>query len=169
MSVAALAAWILTVVLGLYMFTVWLIEDDGSTDRTGAPRRLRAPLVFSHAGLALGGLAVWLVYFYVDDDRLAWVSLIVLAAVATLGVIMFRRWVPVHQQASGRPPGRPGAAGQPVAVPSPGGPAGNARVAQLPASLPAERNFPVPIVLLHGVMALITVSLVLLVTLGLGS
>jgi hypothetical protein len=169
MSVAALATWILTVVLGLYMFTVWLIEDDGSTDRTGA-RRLRAPLVFSHAGLALGGLAVWLVYFYVDDDRLAWVSLMILAAVATLGVIMFRRWIPVHQQATGRRAGRPGAAGPAIAVPALGGPAGNARVvAQLPAPLPAERNFPVPIVLLHGVMALITVSLVLLVTLGLGS
>jgi hypothetical protein len=168
MDVAALAAWILTAILGLYMFTVWLIEDDGSTDRTGS-RRLRAPLVFSHAGLALGGLAVWLVYFYVDDDRLAWVSLIILAAVATLGVIMFRRWVPVHQQASGRRLGRPGTAGQPAAaVPPPGSPAAAARVTQLPAPLPAERNFPVQVVLLHGVMALITVSLVVLVTLGLG-
>jgi hypothetical protein len=162
MDVAALAAWILTAVLGLYMFTVWLIEDDGSTDRTGS-RRLRAPLVFSHAGLALGGLAVWLVYFYVDEDRLAWVSLATLAAAATLGVIMFRRWVPVHQQASRLPPGRPSAA-----VPSPGGPAGSTRVAQVPSSLPAERNFPVPVVLLHGVLALVTVILVLLITLGLG-
>jgi hypothetical protein len=166
MSVAALAAWILTALLGLYMFTVWLIEDDGSTDRTGS-RRLRAPLVFSHAGLALGGLAIWLVYFYVDDDRLAWVSLVILAAVAALGVAMFRRWVPVHRQAR-RPSSRPGAAGQPVAAPSPGGPAAAAQVAQLAAPLPAERNFPVPVVLLHGVVALITVSLVVLVTLGLG-
>jgi hypothetical protein len=166
MDVAALAAWILTAVLGLYMFTVWLIEDDGSTDRTGS-RRLRAPLVFSHAGLALGGLAIWLVYFYVDDDRLAWVSVVILAAVATLGVAMFRRWVPVHQQASRRPPSPTGPVSQPAA-PSPRSQA-STRVAQLPAPLPAERNFPVPVVLLHGVLALITVSLVLLVTLGLGS
>jgi hypothetical protein len=123
--------------------------------------------VFSHAGLALGGLAIWLVYFYVDDDRLAWVSVVILAAVATLGVAMFRRWVPVHQQASRRPPSPPGPVRRPV-TPSPDGQTGTG-VAQLPVSLPAERNFPVPVVLLHGVLALVTVSLVLLVTLGLGS
>jgi hypothetical protein len=38
----------------------------------------------------------------------------------------------------------------------------------LPTPLPAERNFPVPAVLPHGILALITVSLVLLITLGLG-
>ena len=29
MTVAALAAWLLTAGLGLYLFTIWLIEDDG--------------------------------------------------------------------------------------------------------------------------------------------
>ena len=32
MAVAALAAWLLTAGLGLYMFAIWLIEDDGSVD-----------------------------------------------------------------------------------------------------------------------------------------
>lgn len=57
MTVAALAAWLLTAGLGLYMFTIWLIEDDGSEDGRSY-RRLRAPVVFSHAGLAVTGLGV---------------------------------------------------------------------------------------------------------------
>ena len=32
MAVAALFAWLLTAGLGLYMFAIWLIEDDGSID-----------------------------------------------------------------------------------------------------------------------------------------
>jgi hypothetical protein len=96
MSVAALIAWVLTAALGLYMFTTWLIEDDGSTGRQGY-WRLRAPVMFSHAGLALSGLAVWLLYVYVDSRRLAWAALIILVAVAALGLIMFTRWIPVHR------------------------------------------------------------------------
>ena len=32
MKEAALVAWLLTAGLGLYMFAIWLIEDDGSED-----------------------------------------------------------------------------------------------------------------------------------------
>jgi manganese efflux pump family protein len=100
MSVAALIAWVLTAGLGLYMFTTWLIEEDGSTGPESY-RRLRAPVVFSHAGLALSGLAVWLLYVYIDSRRLAWTALIILLAVAALGLIMFTRWIPVHRLDAG--------------------------------------------------------------------
>src|SRR5437762_605789 len=98
MKVAALLAWILTAGLGLYMFVIWLIEDDGSEDGKSY-RRLRAPVVFGHAGLAVTGLGVWFVYLYVDLGRLAWITIAILVLVATLGVFMFTRWIPVHRMA----------------------------------------------------------------------
>jgi hypothetical protein len=169
MTVAALAAWLLTAGLGLYMFTIWLIEDDGSDDGRSY-RRLRAPVVFSHAGLAVTGLGVWLIYSYVDIERLAWVAILILALVAILGVVMFTRWIPVHRMAR-RPPvtpdreeiilarsragpgpawGPPGWPGQPFPGTGP---------------LPPEHNFPLPVVVMHGVFAVVTVTLVVLATL----
>ncbi|MEP7024185.1 MAG: hypothetical protein ABJB47_10365 [Actinomycetota bacterium] len=111
--------------------------------------------MFSHAGLAITGLAVWLVYFYVDIDRLAWLSVIILAAVAVLGLSMFTRWVPVHRLASER--ARAGMMASDQASPLPS-----------LTSLPPERNFPASVVLLHGILAVVTITLVLLATLGVG-
>ncbi len=99
MAVAALVAWLLTAGLGLYMFAIWLIEDDGSIDGKSY-RRLRAPVVFGHAGLAVIGLCVWIISIYVHMNSLSWVTLLILALVATLGVFMFTRWIPVHRMYS---------------------------------------------------------------------
>src|SRR5215475_15820704 len=99
MTVAALAAWLLTAGLGLYMFAIWLIEDDGSEERKSY-RRLRAPVVFGHAGFAVTGLAVWLVYMYVNLNRLACITILILLLVAILGAFMFTRWIPVHRMAT---------------------------------------------------------------------
>ena len=49
MTVAALAAWLLTAGLGLYLFTIWLIEDDGS-ENGRSYRRLRAPVTSGMPG-----------------------------------------------------------------------------------------------------------------------
>lgn len=155
MSAAALVSWLLTATLGLYMFTIWLIEDDGREDGPGY-RRLRAPVVFSHVGLAVIALGVWLVHLYIDLGRLDWLPIGLLAVVAVLGVTMFTRWVPVHrlanEQARQLAEAQVGADGRPLPV--------------LPmAALPPERNFPVTVVALHGIFAVITVILVLIATL----
>lgn len=173
MSVAALIAWVLTAVLGLYMFTTWLIEDDGSTGRPSY-RRLRAPVVFSHAGLALAGLVAWLLYVYVNSRNLAWAALIMLIAVAALGLMMFTRWIPVHRldaERAGRVSHRAGSARPARAL---GGqiPGGQAPGGQIPGGLavprPTERTFPATVVVLHGACAAITIGLVLLVAFGVG-
>ena len=161
MAVAALVAWILTAGLGLYMFAIWLIEDDGSIDGKSY-RRLRAPVVFGHAGLAVIGLCVWIISIYVHMNSLSWVTLLILALVATLGVFMFTRWIPVHRmysesadlparQAAGMAQGRAG-----PGLYEAGGP-----IHQLE-PMPPERNFPLPVVLLHGVLAVTTVTLVVI-------
>lgn len=161
MAVAALVAWLLTAGLGLYMFAIWLIEDDGSIDGKSY-RRLRAPVVFGHAGLAVIGLCVWIISIYVHMNSLSWITLLILALVATLGVFMFTRWIPVHRmysesadlparQAAGMAQGRGG-----PGLYEAGGP-----IHQLE-PMPPERNFPLPVVLLHGVLAVTTVTLVVI-------
>ncbi|MEP7024186.1 MAG: hypothetical protein ABJB47_10370 [Actinomycetota bacterium] len=159
MNVAALTAWLLTAALGLYMFTIWLIEDDGSQDGPGY-RRLRAPVVFSHVGLAVTGLVIWLLHLYIDLGRLVWVPVAILVAVAILGVTMFTRWVPVHRLANAQD-----RAESALRVTS-GGQLKPA-VPVVPAVvLPPERNFPVTVVALHGVFAVITVILVVIATIA---
>ena len=164
MAVAALVAWLLTAGLGLYMFAIWLIEDDGSEDGRSY-RRLRAPVVFGHAGLAVAGLGVWIVSIYVHLNLLGWITVLILLLVAILGVFMFTRWIPVHQMASTRPalPARQeiGLGLRRAGVDSARGPEG------IPGGpipgiepLPAEHNFPLPVVLLHGVLAVTTITLV---------
>jgi hypothetical protein len=158
MTAAALVTWLLTAVLGLYMFTIWLIEDDGNQGGPGY-RRLRAPVVFSHVGLAVIALGIWLVHLYVELGRLDWAPIGLLAVVAVLGVTMFTRWVPVHRLANAQArqlaEARVAADGSPLPV--------------LPMTgLPPERNFPVTVVALHGIFAVITVVLVLITTLRTG-
>lgn len=165
MAVAALVAWILTAMLGLYMFAIWLIEDDGSEDGRSY-RRLRAPVVFGHAGLAVIGLVVWLISIYVHINSLSWITLLILALVAALGVFMFTRWIPVHRMYSG-PRGLPDreAAGMAPDRPGPGGTwlyEASGRLIPELEPIPPERNFPLPVVLLHGLLAVTTVTLVVI-------
>jgi hypothetical protein len=165
MSFAALAAWLLTAGLGLYMFAIWLIEDDGS-DGGHSYRRLRAPVVFGHAGLAIIGLVVWFISIYVHLNILGWITIAILAVVVALGVFMFTRWIPVHRMYSGPAglPDRP-AAGMAQGRAGPGGTrlyAASGRPLHELEPLPPENNFPLPVVLLHGVLALTTVTLVVI-------
>jgi hypothetical protein len=157
MSIAAFGAWLVTALLGLYMFTIWLIEDDESEGEAGI-RRLRAPVVFSHAGLAFTGLALWFVYLQVGVEQLAWAAAVIVALAAVLGATMFTRWIGIHRLASAQA----ALAARPAAPPSVFDPGPAARpAAPLGPALPPERNFPVSVVALHGICAVITVGLVL--------
>jgi hypothetical protein len=151
MSIVALTTWLITATGGLYLFAVWLIEHDGSK-RGGTASRLRAPVVFSHVTLAVGGLIVWVVYLYVDKPRLAWAAFFILLPVVLLGLIMLTRWIPVHRAAN---------AGVAYA-----GPARSGSAAVVVG--PPERNFPVPVVVAHGAFAAVTLVLVALTALGVG-
>jgi hypothetical protein len=142
MNVAALFAWLLTVCGGLILLMIWIIEYDSEFQSTAATR-LPVPVISAHALLALGGLTVWLSYILIDQDRLAWISVAILAVVATLGLGMAARWVGVYRTYA--KPGRSLASRRTV---------------------PPERNFPVPVVVAHGLLGLTTIVLVLITTLG---
>jgi hypothetical protein len=159
MGIVALVTWMSTAGGGLYLLAVWLIEYDREF-QTAARTRLPVPVISSHALLAVTGLVIWGAYLFTDDKALAWAALAVLGVVVTLGLIMALRWLRVYQESA--PAARPVRL-SPVAaagiLPGPGPAPVPADLAQA-AIVPPERNFPVPVVILHGLLAVATVALV---------
>ncbi len=102
--------------------------------------RIRPPLIMSHFLLAATGLVLWIVYVFSDTDALAWIAFAILIVVALLGWTMFAIWLRRRRTTEAAEADRP-----------------------------AEQNFPVPIVALHGVLAVTTVVLVFLAAIGVGS
>jgi hypothetical protein len=142
MTTAALFVWLITVLAGLILLMIWIIEYD-SEFQSAAATRLPVPVISAHALLGLGGLVLWLSYILVDQERLAWASVAVLGAVAVLGLVMAARWIRVYRT---------------FAHPGPS--------LTRKRGVPPERNFPVPVVVAHGILAVTTVTLVLFTTLG---
>ena len=142
MNFAALFAWLLTVAGGLILLMIWIIEYDSDFQGTAATR-LPVPVISTHALMALSGLTVWLTYILIDSDELAWISVAILGVVAVLGVTMAARWVPVHRHFA-----------------KPGPSLASRR------TVPPERNFPVPVVIAHGLLGVTTIVLVVYSTLS---
>ena len=144
MAYVALVTWFVTLLPGLYMLAVWLIEND-VTDRTAAASRLPTPVIFTHLLLAVSGLVVWVLYLLLGHKILAWAAVSILGLIALLGAAMFARWIPVYRE-----PNVPGAA----------------QVLPTVQAAPPEGSFPVVVVFGHGVLAVSTAVLVLLTALG---
>jgi len=105
----------------------------GGMRQAGASgNRIRPPLILSHFLLAAAGLVVWIVYLAADKDALAWIALAMVVVVALLGWTMFAIWLRRRQAGLQTP------------------------------DTPPEQHFPVPVVALHGLLAVATVLLVLL-------
>ena len=94
MAVAALITWLITAVGGFVMLGLW-ISRGGHRPDSGT--RLAPGLVFSHVGLAVIGLVVWIVYLAVDKTALAWIAFVLLLPVAGLGFTMLARWIPARR------------------------------------------------------------------------
>jgi hypothetical protein len=139
MEWAALISWIVTAGGGFVLLALWL-RHGGMRQREGG-RQIRPPLILSHFGLAATGLVLWILYVATDSDALAWIAFALLVAVAALGWTMFAIWLRRRQA---------GATAAPASTPG----------------VPAEQHFPVPIVALHGLLAVTTVVLVFLAAVG---
>jgi hypothetical protein len=100
--------------------------------------RIRPPLILGHFALAATGLVLWIIYLANDSDALAWIAFVLLLVVALLGFTMLAIWLQQRRGETGT------------------------------ASRPAEQNFPVPIVVAHGVLAATTLVLVFLTAVGVG-
>jgi len=145
MGVAALISWFVTAFVGLYLLAVWLIENDVS--QRAVRSRLPGPVIGGHVLLALAGLVIWAAHLLSRSGTLGWAALGMLIVIAALGVTMFTRWIPVHIQHMATDSGKHGRT-----------------VAEY--DFPAERAFPLPVVLGHGLLATTTFTLVLLAMLG---
>jgi hypothetical protein len=144
MSIAALCTWMVTILAGLILFVIWIMEYDREF-QSAAATRLPVPVISAHALLGMGGLVLWIVYLAVDQERLAWAAVGTLGTVAILGLTMAARWIRVYR-----------------AFADPG-PALTRTI-----TVPPERNFPLPVVVAHGILAVTTVALVLSTALGVG-
>lgn len=155
LSVVALITWLATAGAGLYLLSVWLIEYDREYQTTAATR-LPVPVLGTHALLAISGIVVWSAYLLLDNVVLAWAAVIILVCVATLGMTMVARWMGTYRAVRQR--SRAAALSTaPAAAP-----------AVVPAAVPPERHFPVPVVIGHGLLASVTIVLVLLTALRVG-
>ena len=148
MGIAALVVWILTASGGFYLLARWVA---GGGHRNRVSTRFPPALIFGHFLLAAAGLVLWIIYLITNNHPIGWIALIMLAPVALLGFAMLARWIPVY---------RSGHATTGANAQRSGNPADTA---------PAERSFPVPVVIAHGALAVTTVVLVLLAMLGVGA
>jgi hypothetical protein len=142
MSIAALFTWMITILAGLVLLAIWIIEYDREF-QSAAATRLPVPVISAHALLAMGGLMLWVGYLLLDEERLAWAAVADLGTVAVLGLIMAARWIRVYR-----------------AFVAPG-PSLTREII-----VPPERNFPLPVVVAHGILAVTTLVLVLFTALG---
>jgi hypothetical protein len=147
MEWAALIAWVVTAAGGFVLLAIWL-SRGGMRQAREAGARIRPPLILSHFLLAATGLVIWIIYVASDSDALAWVAFVLLAVVALLGFTMFAIWYQRRQRGQAAATGVTGSPGS--------------------SDTPAEQHFPVPIVGLHGLLAVTTVVLVFLTAIGVG-
>ncbi len=144
MSTIAGITWLAAVLAGLLMLAIWLIELDRDYQRRAATR-LPVPVLSAHALLGLGGLPIWIAYIITGEDKLSWTAVVILACAAPLGVIMAFRWLGVYRaHATGT------------------------SIEQATAAIPPERHIPPAAVIVHGLFAGTTVTLVVLTALGVG-
>ncbi|MBO0834126.1 MAG: hypothetical protein J2P28_01240 [Actinobacteria bacterium] len=165
--------WITAAAGGLYLVSIWLIEYDKEY-QSAAATRLPPLVLAAHVTLAAGGLVVWVAYMVNNTHTLAWTAVLALVLAATLGLIMAIRWISVYRdvralrQAAKAGTTPPGTSTQ-IALNAAASPVGWRRIATLGRGVevgPPERNFPLPVVIGHGVFAVATLTLVLLIALG---
>ena len=157
LSLAALAAWLVTVGLGVSMMARWITR----TRRHGAqPGRGRGPVLnFSHFGLALTGLLVWISYLATGVTGLAWAACVLLIPVAGLGMTLV---FPARVRSPVTSP--------PTAL---AGPASSAPVTTVAAGPPGDdpppiRGLAALVVAAHITAACLTILLAVLAAIGSG-
>jgi hypothetical protein len=144
MSVIALFTWMVTISVGLILLIIWIIEYDPEF-QSAAATRLPVPVISTHALAGLFSLMLWVGYLLLGAKPLAWATVAALGAVAVLGLIMAARWIGVYSA---------------FADPGPS--------FTRSSTAPPERSFPLPVVVIHGILAVTTLVLVLFTTLGVG-
>ncbi|HTX81417.1 MAG TPA: hypothetical protein VME44_04530 [Streptosporangiaceae bacterium] len=145
---AALALWLATAIPGAYMLISWL-------PRAGWRRVIRelrglSAVPIGHAGLAITGLVIWIVFTVTDAAALAWVDVGLTWVVAGLGMATLLAASP-----------------EPQAVTASPGAAALVEVTEA-STTPFRTRAPVFVIAVHGALATLTILLVLLAAVGAG-
>jgi manganese efflux pump family protein len=142
----ALAAWLTAAVAGAYLLAPWLTRDR----RQRAVRKPGASSLvpLGHAGCAIAGLCIWIAFTVTGVDDLAWTAVGLTFVIAGLGMATLLTASPEQQ---------PGA----MEATASGGLAGMS-------TTPFQTRAPVVVIALHGVLATLTILLVLLAAVGVG-
>lgn len=154
MNVVALVCWVAAAFGGFYLLATWL-QSGGMRQQHHGPTRFPAVLVFGHFAFAAAGMLVWLAYLFDQQQDTAALALTLIVVTALTGLVLFARWLPgqLATLTPARSATSQGGAGH----------AGGTRGAEEPA---AEQTFPLATVVGHGVLAALTLVLVLVITLG---
>ena len=151
MAIAAFITWLVTAVCGLGLLSIYLIEYDGGLPTSRLPKTA----IGGHVLFAVAGLTAWTLFLFTSMRRVAWATVAILVVVAILGFTMLFRWVGTYRANRALPPVM-----MPVGVQG----AGFQRTTVQPPA-PPERQLPIALITLHGVLAVVTLLLVLLTTL----
>jgi manganese efflux pump family protein len=146
MAVVAFVTWLLTAACGLGLVSIWIIEHDGDGPRSRLPKTA----VGAHVVLAVAGLTVWAMFLLLHTSRLAWTTVGILVVVAALGFAMVTRYIGVYRAHRARSSVFVMADIEGVSIEPPA---------------PPERRLPVALVIVHGILAVITLLLTLLTAL----
>ena len=176
LAIMALVTWPVAALLGLSLLLVWLRGDGARAGRS----HIRPVVLFSH--VALGVVVPGLVVAYLLGDRPAWLGWTMAAVTVTtsiIGAVMyipwwFRRRRGLKARAAARASADLVTAGATAATGATGTAGGGTGPGPVPSAppvdvLPVERRFSPRVVLAHGLVSDLTLALVLLAALGVGS
>lgn len=107
MEIAALVTWVLTTVVGAYLFTVRVIAE-GLRRSPIKITRYPTVLALGHPVLGVAALGAWVEYLVTSRAVYAWSAFAGLVLVALLGFVLLTRWLigrgGKHARDTGHPP-----------------------------------------------------------------
>ena len=144
---SALAAWLAAAGAGAYLLAGWLTRDG----RRRLIRTAGAPpaVPLGHAGLAIAGLCIWIAFTVTTAAALAWIDVGLTWVIAGLGMATLLAASPEER------------AGRGAEAAATGAQAGMS-------TTPFPARAPVITIALHGILATVTILLVLLAAVGVG-
>ena len=168
-SLAALASWIVTAAAGLYLLAGWLTRTPSGRRRirsSGPP----PAVIGSHAGLGLAGLGVWIAFVATAEPALSWIAVGITFLAAGLGMATLLTAMPDPQ---GSPAASPPTASTVTASTTTASTttastvtASTVTASTVTAGPRASGRPPVIVIALHGVLATVTILVVLLAAIG---
>jgi hypothetical protein len=152
---AALTAWLAAVIAG-----AWLLAGRlGLRERRGRAASVPGWIAGSHAGLATAGLGLWVAFTVTGSPLIGWLDVALTWLIAGLGMATLladpqRSYAPASGGGSASATGSASAAAT--------GPSATITLS------PARGQAPVMTIALHGALAAVTMTLVLLAVLSVG-